>query len=85
MPVGSGMGTFVPVYAMFEKPEDVSLFYVNRAHNDLLEVWLETGVVGLIFMGLFAVWLVRVALGIWRKPPPDGASALDWSLTRAER
>ena len=83
MPVGSGIGTFVPVYAMFEKPEDVSLFYVNRAHNDLLEVWLETGVVGLILMGLFAVWLVRVALGIWRKPPPDGASALDWSLTRA--
>ena len=46
MPVGAGLGTFVPVYAMFEKPEQVSLFYVNRAHNDVLELWLETGVAG---------------------------------------
>ena len=44
MPLGSGMGTFVPVYGMFEKPEDALLdAYVNRAHNDVLELWLEFG------------------------------------------
>ena len=58
MPLGAGLGTFVPVYAMFEKPEKLSLFYVNRAHNDVLELWLETGVLGLILMVLFAIWLV---------------------------
>ena len=35
MPIGSGLGTFVPVYAMFEKPEDTFAdAYVNHAHND---------------------------------------------------
>ena len=43
MPFGSGLGTFVPVYQMFEKPSDVAVAYANHAHNDLLEVWLETG------------------------------------------
>ena len=45
LPFGSGFGTFVPVYALFEKPEDALLnTYVNRAHNDIAEVWLEGGV-----------------------------------------
>ena len=83
MPVGAGLGTFRTVYPMFEKPEQVSLFFVNRAHNDILELSLETGVVGLVLMGLFALWLVRRSVKIWRQSPPDGASALDWSLARA--
>ena len=83
MPIGSGLGTFVPVYAMFEKPEDASHGYVNRAHNDILEVPLETGVLGLALMGLFAVWLVRRSVEIWRSAPAAGASELDWSLVRA--
>ena len=77
------LGTFVPVYPMFEKPEGASPAYVNHAHNDILEVWLETGVLGLVLMGLFAVWLVRRSVAIWRSTPPDGASDLDWSLARA--
>ena len=60
MPLGSGLGTFVPVYAIFEKPGDTALnSYVNRAHNDVLELWLETGVLGLVLMGLFVIWLAR--------------------------
>ena len=83
MPVGAGLGTFRTVYPMFEKPEQVSLFFVNRAHDDILELSLETGVVGLVLMLLFAVWLVRRSLQIWRNPRPDGAIPLDWSLARA--
>ena len=83
MPLGSGLGTFVPVYAMFEKPEDVKDTYVNRAHNDILEVWLEAGVLGLALIGLFVIWLVRRSVEIWRSAPAPGASELDWSLVRA--
>ena len=83
MPLGSGLGTFVPVYAMFEKPEDAKDTYVNRAHNDLLEVWLEAGVLGLALIGLFVIWLVRRSVEIWRSAPAPGASQLDWSLVRA--
>ena len=46
MPIGSGMGTFVPVYAMFEKPQDASPAYVNHAHNDILEVPARDGRAG---------------------------------------
>ena len=57
--------------------------YVNRAHNDILEVWLETGVLGLALIGLFVIWLVRRSVEIWRSAPASGASQLDWSLVRA--
>lgn len=83
MPLGSGLGSFVPVYAMFEKPEDALDTYVNRAHNEILEVWLETGVLGLALTVLFVIWLVRRSVEIWRSAPAPGASQLDWSLIRA--
>ena len=44
IPFGAGMGSFVQVYGMFEKPEDaLAGVFANRAHNDLAELWLETG------------------------------------------
>jgi O-antigen ligase len=84
MPLGSGLGTFVSVYPLFDKSQDTLIdTYANRAHNDAVEAWLETGLVGLILMGLFGTWLVLRSLAVWRSPPPHGASAVDWSLTRA--
>jgi O-antigen ligase len=84
MPVGSGLGTFVPVYAMFEKPEDtIAYTYANHAHNDFLELWLNTGVIGLGLVGMFIVWLMLRAVEVWRSPPVNGASELDWTLARA--
>ena len=83
MPLGSGLGTFVPVYAMFEKPQDTADTYVNRAHNDFLEMWLETGILGVALLALFVIWLVRRSVEIWRSAPALGTSQLDWSLIRA--
>ena len=83
MPFGSGMGTFVPVYAMYENPADALIdAYVNRAHNDILELWLEAGVFGLILMGLFLAWLARAAWVLWR-PEGAGAAGIDLLLARA--
>ena len=68
MPFGSGMGTFVSVYQAFEKATDnVAGVYVNRAHNDFLELWLEAGLAGLFAMALFLVWLAIVFLRVWRR------------------
>jgi O-antigen ligase len=70
MPVGSGMGSFVAVYGLFEKSQDtIGGVYANRAHNDILELWLETGVIGIGLMTLFAVWLAMRAIAVWRRPP----------------
>lgn len=82
MPLGSGMGTFVPVYGMLERPEGAVLdTYVNRAHNDFLELWLEAGVVGLGLVALFLAWLVVQSLRLWRRNAPG--REIDLSLARA--
>jgi O-antigen ligase len=82
MPVGSGVGTFIPVYAAVETPGDAFLdAYVNRAHNEILEVWLETGVVGLLLFTLFLLWLTARSLKIWRRNPQF--AQIDLSLARA--
>ncbi len=83
MPFGSGLGTFVPVYGMFEDPADtIANTYVNHAHNDLLELWLTTGVAGPVLLALFLVWLVMRSIDVWRRAPA-GAAEIDWSLARA--
>jgi O-antigen ligase len=66
MPFGAGMGTFVPVYAMFERPADVFPQYINHAHNDFAELWLESGVFGISLLGAFLLWFVVRAVKIWR-------------------
>lgn len=83
MPFGSGMGTFVPVYAMFERPIDViPNTYINHAHDDILELWLETGVLGPALICLFVIWLVYRGVQLWRRPPPEVA-VVDNTLARA--
>lgn len=59
LPVGAGVGAFVPVYALFERPQDALLdTYANRAHNDILEVFLELGLFGALLMLAFGLWLI---------------------------
>jgi hypothetical protein len=69
---------------MFEKPEDAIRVdtYANHAHNDVLELWLTTGAVGLVLMGMFMVWLLLRSVEIWRRAPASGAGELDWTLAR---
>ncbi len=81
MPFGAGVGAFVPIYGMFERPQTLlANTYANHAHNDVLEVWLETGALGIIPAGLFVLWIVRKS-GIWWRLP-CGAQAIDHSLAR---
>lgn len=68
-PVGAGLGSFPFFYMTFEKPADLQAgVYVNHAHNDFLELWLETGLIGPIMLGLFLVWLARKAVAAWTAP-----------------
>jgi O-antigen ligase len=83
MPFGSGVGTFVPVYLTFELPRDAIVdTYANHAHNDLLEVWLEGGVMSMILVLAFLVWFALNSARIWRHTPAH-ARAIDLLLARA--
>lgn len=66
MPFGSGLGSFVPVYKMFEGPEAVINTYINHAHDDWLEVLLEGGVLAGLLLLAFLAWFGRQTLQVWR-------------------
>jgi O-antigen ligase len=84
LPFGSGLGTFVSVYPLFEKAEGtLANTYANHAHNDAVEAALETGIFGLVLMGLFVTWLAYRSAAVWTGPIARGASELDQTLARA--
>jgi O-antigen ligase len=83
MPFGSGSGTFVPIYQLFERaPDLIAGTYANHAHDDFLEIWLETGIAGPVMICVFLVWWGIATVQLWRKPPAD-IRAFDCTLARA--
>ncbi len=75
LPLGSGIGSFQTVYGQIEPLEQVSPIYFNHAHNDYLELWLETGVAGAAVLAGFAVWLAWRLLAVWRRREGDALAA----------
>ncbi len=65
-PFGTGLGSFVPIYAAAEKQEDAFAGYANRAHNDLAEFLLETGLLGAGGMLAFLIWFARRSYRVWQ-------------------
>jgi O-antigen ligase len=60
-PLGSGFGSFVPVYQMFETPSIMIENYVNHAHNDWLELLLEGGIgAAVLMLALVVLYTVSV-------------------------
>jgi O-antigen ligase len=70
-PIGSGTGSFQPVYHMQEPLASVTTTFMNHAHSDWLELLLETGIVGLAFAALFLTWWGVRLRAIWRAKEPD--------------
>jgi len=67
MPLGSGLGSFVNIYRLYESPDAVTPEYVVHAHNDYAEIALELGVPGVILMLLFLAWWFREVRSVWRR------------------
>jgi O-antigen ligase len=66
MPWGSGLGTFRSVYQLYENPTQVTNTYVIHAHDDYVELALETGLPGVLLMIGFLVWWVGTVWRAWR-------------------
>ncbi len=71
-PVGTGLGTFADVYRGFQDPFRPITAWVNHAHNDYLEVVLETGLVGILLILAFFIWFGRQAWRAWNNDREGG-------------
>lgn len=65
-PIGSGFGSFDPVFRVFEPDALLHRSVFNHAHNDLVEVALTGGAPALIVLGVFLVWFGRQTIAALR-------------------
>lgn len=66
-PLGSGIGTFLTGYEMHEPLSAVAPLYLNNAHNDYLEIFLEAGIPGLILALVVIAELAALGWRAWRQ------------------
>lgn len=71
-PIGAGLGSFPSVYAGAEPVEIMGGKFFNHAHNDYLEIWLETGVLGVATLLGFIAWWASRSYRVWTLPTTPG-------------
>lgn len=79
-PFGSGIGTFRDIYPWYEDVTQVGTTFANHAHNDLLELLIETGLFGLIVLAIFLAWLIKRSWQLWNGNRAENLVALAASL-----
>ena len=73
-PLGSGVGSFPVVYQIFEHEETLAPAYINHAHNEYLELWMECGWAGVALMGAFLAWWCTAGFAAFRARPSEAAA-----------
>lgn len=68
-PVGIGAGGFDPLFRLHEPFAMLGPTYFNHAHDDLVEVILEAGLLGAILLLTAIIWWAVGAYRVWRAPP----------------
>jgi O-antigen ligase len=77
LPWGSGIGSFVPVFQQVLPGSLMLPNYINAAHNDYAQVWMEGGIAGLLVAALCGLALF-VAVGGYLRGHA-GERRLTWS------
>jgi hypothetical protein len=81
LPLGAGPGTFAAAYPAFETRETLHPFFVNRAHNELIELTVEVGLFAPLLALLVLVLAGRAFIDGWRAAVGGGPDA--WRLPAA--
>lgn len=68
-PVGSGFGSFDPVFRTIEPDRTLNSFYFNHAHNDLIELAMTGGLPAVAILALFLLWWGRRTYAAFRGSP----------------
>jgi O-antigen ligase len=66
-PVGSGMGGFDPIFRIHEPFNLLKLTFFNHAHNDIIEIVLDAGLIGGLALFAALVWWTRESFHAWRE------------------
>ena len=69
--LGSGIGSFQRIYRQYEDHSAVTRTFANHAHNDYLEIALETGIPGLLLLLAFFLWWGSRVVPIWKSAAVD--------------
>ncbi len=75
-PIGSGVGSFIPIYQTVEPTRLVDPTIFNHAHDDFLETALESGLAAVLILLGFLAWFAVRCRAAWRKPEDPGAPSL---------
>lgn len=67
-PVGTGFGTFDPIFRIHEPYHLLKPTYFNHAHNDFLEIVLDGGIAGLLLLLLALAWWMVATVSAVRAP-----------------
>ncbi len=79
-PYGTGIGSFVPVFQAQEPRTLVTDRYVNHAHDDWVELFMESGLAACLLVLGFLVWFVTAVRG---SGGGSGSSEPDFDLRLA--
>jgi O-antigen ligase len=74
LPFGSGAQSFKLIYPHYEDAANASLEYMNHAHDDYVEVFLEHGLLGLALIGAALFFWIRQTGKQWRPGKGDSLS-----------
>ncbi len=81
--LGAGMGTFTFVYGAYSKlTDEIPYIFANRAHNDYLELYLESGFIGLAVLAVFVGSVSWLGYQLWATAQDD-VRPIDVALARA--
>jgi hypothetical protein len=66
-PVGAGAGAFIPAFEQGASDPMLTYHYINNAHDDYAQWWLETGVVGVLAASLALIVLMKALIALLRR------------------
>ncbi len=70
-PFGTGLGSFDTIFRQHEPLHLLKLTYFNRAHNDFVEIVLDTGLAGLLLLAAAAGWWLKMTWHAWKSSDED--------------
>ena len=71
-PFGGGFGAFPTLFKVDEPFFFLNYNYFNHAHNDLVEIVIEGGLLAVLLLLIFFGWIASATWRLWRAPYQSG-------------